>query len=199
MEWIHFQRSSSDPGNFMQGEWLSAIRWQLENAIKALKIIPQGSMTAFADLDIVWMPGAFTELSQTCSDGIWAMCEDEQANLNAGLIVGRNTSELMWLLHHCLAYMHSHPGAHDQDALRAVAKDRVQVLPPCFANTKTQRLVPIPKVLCFHAICTMADGVRGSVEQKAQMLNGWLSVSDNIASLTNSKTRESGKCTRLTT
>ena len=41
-------------------------------------------------------------------------------------------------------------------------------------NWKTQRLTPVPKVLCFHAICTMADEQQSSVEQKAEMLSGWL-------------------------
>ena len=50
--------------------------------------------------------------------------------------------------------------------------------PLSLQNWKTQWLTPVPKVLCFHAICTMADEHQGSVEQKAEMLSGWLSVSE---------------------
>ena len=44
--------------------------------------------------------------------------------------------------------------------------------PLSIQNWKTQRLTPVPKVLCFHAICTMADENQSSVEQKAEMLSG---------------------------
>ena len=46
--------------------------------------------------------------------------------------------------------------------------------PLSIQNWKTQRLTPVPKVLCFHVICTTADENRSSVEQKADMLAGWL-------------------------
>jgi len=150
------------------------MKWKIRCVINSLRIVPEEACVVVSDLDIVWMPGAFQELNEASKRGIYAMCEDEQARLNAGLIVGRNTPEYRWLFSQCLAYMSSNPGKHDQDALRAVGGCNVGTLPPAFANTKTQRLTPIPKVLCFHAICTMADEKQSSIEKKEEMLRGWL-------------------------
>ena len=176
VNWIHYQRpSGSNPrGDFGCGDWLEVMRWKLECAIRASRMLPEDVCFVLSDLDIVWMPGAFQELNLHAKTGIYAMCENDQAELNAGLLMSRNTREFHWLLHHCLAYMHMNPGKHDQDALRATARDRVSTLPVCFANTKTQRLTPVPKVLCFHAICTMADEHQSSIEKKLGVLRGWL-------------------------
>jgi len=176
VSWIHYQRpSGSNPrGDFGCGDWLEVMKWKIRCVINSLRIVPEEACVVVSDLDIVWMPGAFQELNEASKRGIYAMCEDEQARLNAGLIVGRNTPEYRWLFSQCLAYMSSNPGKHDQDALRAVGGGNVGTLPPAFANTKTQRLTPIPKVLCFHAICTMADEKQSSIEKKEEMLRGWL-------------------------
>ena len=57
----------------------------------------------------------------------------------------------------------------------AIRTQRSLTGPLSVQNWKTQRLTPVPKVLCFHAICTMADEHQSSVEQKAEMLSRCLS------------------------
>ena len=46
--------------------------------------------------------------------------------------------------------------------------------PLSIQNCKTQRLTSVSIVLCFHAICTMADDRQSSVEQKTEIVSGWL-------------------------
>ena len=174
VEWIHFQKQSDDPGNFMQGEWLSSVNWAARNALKATRIVSESTVIVIADLDIVWMPGAFMELAGIAETGIWAMCENDRSEINTGLLVSKNTNEFRWLLMHMLEEMKLSPGKHDQDALRKVAARSVKVLPVEFANTKTRNLVPKGKIKCFHAICTQADKRISSVEKKLMMLTPFL-------------------------
>jgi hypothetical protein len=174
VEWVHFQKQSLDPGNFMQGEWLSSINWAARNALKATRIAPESALIVLSDLDIVWLPGAFTELSRVAENGVWAMCENDRSEINTGLLVSKNTREFRWLLMHVLEEMKLSPGRHDQDALRKIAGRTVNVLPVEFANTKTVNLIEPAKALCFHAICTMSDENETSIEKKARLLSPWL-------------------------
>ena len=56
----------------------------------------------------------------------------------------------------------------------AIKTLRSLIEPLSVQSWKTQRLTPVPKVLCFHAICTMADENQSGIQKKSGMLRGWL-------------------------
>ena len=69
----------------------------------------------------------------------------------------------------------------DAFCFEAMSNESIKTLrslaePLSIQNWKTRRLTPIPKVLCFHAICRMADEQQSSVEQKVEVLSVWFSV-----------------------
>ena len=173
VEWLHFQRQSQDPGNFMKGDWLDSVGWATRNALDATKIVPQGRVMVIADLDITWLPGAFTELESIAQNGIWAMRENRKGLINTGIIASRNTSPFRWLLDQVIEEMES-SRVHDQDALRNIAFDRVNLLPSSFANTKTLGMTKRKDILCYHAICSIADDQESSVEKKKKLLDKFI-------------------------
>jgi hypothetical protein len=173
VHWIHHQRpSGSNPkGDFGCGDWLEVMMFKYTSILRTCRSLNSDTNIIISDLDITYMPTAFIELAKYAQQGMYAMCEDEEAQLNAGLLVSANTRELHWLLHHCIAYMATHRDKHDQDALRACGKDSVKTLPVTFANTKTEHLTTPADMLCFHAICTRADDDEGSIDKKLRMLS----------------------------
>jgi len=175
VEWVHFEKRlpHDNTGNFMHIDWKHAVLWKIRNALKLCSMVDEGSLVVISDLDIIYRPGAFNRLSEEVSDGVFAMCENEQMEINAGLIASKNCQAFRWLLTEVLEYMVQH-SCHDQNALRAVSQGRVKVLPVEYNNTKTENLIERGKALCFHAICTMADEKQGSVSKKLAMLQRWL-------------------------
>lgn len=157
----------------MKGDWLDSVGWATRNALNATRIVPQGRVMVIADLDITWLPGAFTELESIAQNGIWAMRETRNGLINTGIIAARNTDPFRWLLDQIIEEM-DHSGVHDQDALRNIAFDRVNLLPPAFANTKTLGMREREDILCYHAICSVADDQESSVEKKKKLLDKFI-------------------------
>lgn len=173
VEWLHFQKRSQDPGNFMEGEWLDSVGWATRNALNATKIVPQDQVMVIADLDIVWLPGAFSEIERIAESGIWAMRECKEGLINTGIIATKNTPAFTWLLEQLLEEMNQ-TEKHDQDALRAIAGERINLLPASFANTKTKSMSKKKDILCYHAICSIADNQETSIDKKVKLLDKFI-------------------------
>ena len=62
-----------------------------------------------------------------------------------------------------LAFVVTHFVSGDEDLGLQTLRSLIE--PLSVQNWKTQRLTPVPKVLRFHAICTMADEHQSSIEK----------------------------------
>ena len=157
----------------MEGEWLDSVGWAARNALNATKIVPQDQVMVIADLDIVWLPGAFLEIERIAESGTWAMRECREGLINTGIIATKNTPAFTWLLEQLLEEMNQ-TQKHDQDALRAIAGGRIKLLPASFANTKTKGMSRKKDILCYHAICSIADNQETSIDKKKKLLDKFI-------------------------
>ena len=180
INWIHHKRveNKNSRSGFGDKDLRDLMVWKFSCAQHTCSTLPKDAMIVFSDIDIVWRSSAFEELSTYAERGVYAMRENEQGDLSAGLLVSKNTPAFQWLLYRCHNYLKHHSRCNSDDALRVVGKDSVKTLPVCFANPKTQTLTPISQVQCFRAISSEAEGSQDATEQKSQMLQRWFQATN---------------------
>jgi hypothetical protein len=180
INWIHHKRveNKNSRSGFGGKDLRDFMVWKFSCAQHTCSTLPKDAMIVFSDIDIVWRSSAFEELSTYAERGVYAMRENEQGDLSAGLLVSKNTPAFQWLLYRCHNYLKHHSRCNSDDALRVVGKDNVKILPFCYANSETQSLTPISQVQCFHANSYQTNESQHTNKQKLQMLQRWFQATN---------------------